>query len=144
MSCYQVHPHHISVLVSYGQARRVSAYIPAGAYAGQHLAFDVAPDLIARILTGANADAVAERYGEFLYEIPWFECARELPGAVAILKACNCLEYQCSDWSGYSGSPAELLLDALRRQAIRELPGYDDASWEITPASSRELAEPAT
>jgi hypothetical protein len=51
MSCYQVHSHHINTLVSYGQARRVSAYIPAGYADGQHIAFDVAPDLIARILT---------------------------------------------------------------------------------------------
>ena len=144
MSCYQVHPFHINTLVSYGQARRVSAYIPAGYADGQHIAFDVAPDLIARILTRANAAAVAQRYSEpEVAELARFERVRELPEPVAILKACNCLEYQSSDWSEYSGSAAELLIDALRRQAIRELPGYDDASWELTPASSRELAEPA-
>jgi len=134
MSCFQVHSHHINTLVSYGQARRVSAYIPAGYADGQHIAFDVAPDLIARILTRANAAAVAQRYSEpELAELPRFERVRELPGPVAVLKACNCLEYQSSDWSGYPGSAAELLIDAIRRAAIRELPGYDEAEWEIRP-----------
>ena len=79
MSCYQVHSHHINTLVSYGQARRVSAYIPAGYADGQHIAFDVALDLIARILTRANAAAVAQRYSEpELAELPRFERVREL------------------------------------------------------------------
>jgi len=109
---------------------------------GQLIAFDAVPDLIARILGRANAAAVAERYGETeLAELPRFELIRQLPGPVAILKACSCLEYQSSDWSEYPGSGAELLIDAIRRAAVRELPGYDSAEWEIRPASSRELAE---
>jgi hypothetical protein len=49
--------------------------------------FDVAPDLIARILYRANAAAVAQRYGEpELAELPRFERVRELPGRWRSLK----------------------------------------------------------
>jgi hypothetical protein len=136
MSCYHVHPHHINTLVSFGHSRRVSAWIPAGS-SGQSLDC-YAPELVALVLHRANAAAVAERYGDPIPdELPPFELVRELPSAVAILKACACFDYQSSDWSGYDGSAAELMIDELRRAAIRELPGYDEAPWELRPPRGR-------
>lgn len=138
MSCFHVHPHHINTLVSFGHSRRVSAWIPTGHGRGESLnCFD--PELVADILHHANASAVAERYAERFgdpvpFEFPPFELVRELPSPVAILKACACFDYQSSDWSSYDGSAAALMVDAIRRAAIRELPGYDDAAWEICPA----------
>lgn len=133
MSCFHVHPHHINTLVSFGHSRRVSAWIPAGS-SGQSLdCFD--PALVADILHRANAAAVAERFGDPIPdELPRFELVREFPSAVGILKACACFDYQSSDWSEYDGSAAALMIDELRRAAIRELPGYDDAEWELRPA----------
>lgn len=49
--------------------------------------------------------------------------------AVAILKSCDCLQYQSCETPDYKESVAYHLLDAIRKAAIRALPGYDDAPW---------------
>jgi len=127
--------------VSFGRLRGVSAWIPTGHGRGESLSCSD-PELVADILHHANASAVAERYAERFgdpvpFEFPPFECVRELPEAVAILKACACFDYQSSDWSGYDGSAAALMIDELRVAAIRELPGYDEAPWELRPPRGR-------
>jgi len=47
-----------------------------------------------------------------------------------ILKMCDCLEYQSCETDDYHTTTAWHLLQAIRRAAIRELPGYDEAPWE--------------
>jgi hypothetical protein len=86
---------------------------------------------------------------------------------VAIVKACDCLDYQASDWTSWEGSDANRHLAAIRRaavtlafgsmraaaaaladpgqHAIRELPGYDAAPWcldepDATAERDRRLA----
>jgi hypothetical protein len=50
---------------------------------------------------------------------------------VSILKLCDCLEYQSCETEDYNETVAYRLLNVIRRAAIRILPGYDDAKWEI-------------
>jgi hypothetical protein len=71
---------------------------------------------------------------------------------VAIVKACDCLEYQASDWTCWDRSDIAAHLAAIRAAALamalaglsiaarvnaggldygRELPGYDAAAWEL-------------
>lgn len=50
--------------------------------------------------------------------------------AVAILKMCDCLEYQSSETDDWEETVAFRLLTAIRAAAIRSLPGYDDAPWD--------------
>ena len=54
---------------------------------------------------------------------------------VQILKMCDCLEYQSCETDDYRESIAFELLEAIRRAAIRELPGYEDAPWDYYPES---------
>ena len=49
---------------------------------------------------------------------------------VAILSMCDCLEYQSCETEDWASTPAWRLLNAIRRAAIRALPGYDDAPWD--------------
>lgn len=56
---------------------------------------------------------------------------------VAILKMCDCLEYQSCETPDYRESVAWNLLGAIRKAAIRELPGYEEAPWDF------EAPEPA-
>lgn len=50
---------------------------------------------------------------------------------VAVLKAVDCYVYQsCEDPEFYS-SEAYAFCEALRHKMTRQLPGYDDAPWEI-------------
>jgi|SRR3990167_5335284 len=49
---------------------------------------------------------------------------------IAILKMCDCLEYQSCETEDYRQTVAFKLLDAIRGAAIHALPGYDDAPWD--------------
>lgn len=46
---------------------------------------------------------------------------------VLVLKAVDCLEYQSCEHAGWDGCEAQRLLNAVRGNAIAELPGYDAA-----------------
>ena len=50
---------------------------------------------------------------------------------VEILKACDCYEYQSCEHAGWQESEAYAFIQALRRKMIRQLPGYEDATWDI-------------
>ena len=51
---------------------------------------------------------------------------------VAVLKACDCYEYQSCEHPGWEESESHSYIQALRRHAWHSLPGYDDASWEVS------------
>jgi len=52
---------------------------------------------------------------------------------VEILKACDCYDYQsCETGEDYYKSRAYAIVKAIREHAIRLLPGYEEADWEIT------------
>jgi hypothetical protein len=56
---------------------------------------------------------------------------------VAILKMCDCLEYQSCETDDYRQTLAFDLLDRIRGAAIHCLPGYDDAPWDYDASSKR-------
>ena len=109
----------------------------------------VSPDALAHELAGANRAAFNERYGgRYQMEFEPFAGLDRSAGAellpVAIVKACDCLDYQASDWSTWEGSDANRHLAAIRRAAValakwpagastnsRALPGYDAAPWHL-------------
>jgi hypothetical protein len=51
---------------------------------------------------------------------------------VTILKAIDCYVYQSCEHEGWQDSEARKWCEALRAEAITELPGYQDAPWQIT------------
>lgn len=90
----------------------------------------------AEVLQAENLASVRARYPNHvavdppLFPTPRLEhCAGLEP--VAILKMCDCLEYQSCETDAYHSSIAWRLLRAIREAAIRELPGYDAAPWEF-------------
>ena len=50
--------------------------------------------------------------------------------AVAILKMCDCLDYQSCETDDWEETVAFRLLANIRAAAIRTLPGYEDAPWD--------------
>lgn len=52
---------------------------------------------------------------------------------VQVLKACACYEYQSSESPDWDGGEAEGFIASLRRDAIRALPGFEDAVWGSPP-----------
>ena len=134
MSCFVVSDYHVSALV---------------AWAIRHgVALDASPDAVAHMLASANRCAFSDRYaGRFDAELLPFGGLDRSAGAelqpVAIVKACDCLDYQASDWTRWSTSYARDFLAAIRQEASqlaagdqqvqaresRHLPGYDAAAW---------------
>lgn len=134
MSCFVVPDFHVSALVAWGARAGV-------------LPDAVSPDALAHELASANRRAYSERYaGRYDSELDPFTgldraAGQDLP-AVAIVKACDCLAYQASDWSGWDQSEAAAHLAAIRATAQaqclagryypeprHDLPGYDAAPW---------------
>ena len=135
MSCFVVSDYHVSALVAWAIR--------------QGLDLDTSPDAVAHELASANRRAYSGRYGgRYDSEAAPFGGLDRSAGAelqpVAIVKACDCLDYQASDWSRWDGSDANRHLVAIRRAAValakwpagastnsRALPGYDAAPWHL-------------
>jgi hypothetical protein len=134
MSCFVVSDYHVSALVNWG-AR-------AGAIPG------ISPDTLAHELASANRRAFSERYaGRYDSELVPFGGLDRSAGVdlapVAIVKACDCLDYQASDWSTWDDSEPAAHLAAIRAAAFARcnggqylpgqdaysLPGYSAAPW---------------
>ena len=137
MSCFIVSDYHVSALVAWA--------IRQGADAALNL--DASPDAVAHELASANRAAYSERYQGRDPCDPFGGLDRSAGAElqpVAIVKACDCLDYQASDWSSWEGSDANRHLAAIRRAAValakwpagastnsRALPGYDAAPWHL-------------
>ena len=132
MSCFVVPDYHVSALVAWAIR--------------QGVALDASPDAVAHMLASANRCAYSDRYaGRYDAELVPFGGLDRSAGAdlgpVAIVKACDCLDYQASDWSRWDDSDAFGYMVAIRRAAValadpfgvatsgRALPGYDAAPW---------------
>jgi len=122
MSAFIVPHAHIDALVSWAVHHRVPLF-PAG----------ITPAVVAAFLFEENCRSVDYRYGEVNprdYRYENRPGAREL-SPVQILKACNCLEYQSCEHPDWEDSRARACLASIRAQAVRMLPGYEDADWTL-------------
>jgi hypothetical protein len=93
---------------------------------------------IGEMLHAENVESVNYRYGEAT--VPDFtmcEWAAFHPfSQVQILKAARCLRYQSCEHPRWEGSDACKLLEAIIGPSGVDLPGYDEAEWEITPPAA--------
>jgi hypothetical protein len=140
MSCFVVNDYHVNALVAWAVRHGVPM---AG----------ISPDALAHELASANRAAFAARYAiaqpfeGFDFEL--VDAAHLVP--VAIVKACDCLEYQASDWPSWRESDAAIHLAAIRADALAmvhngrrpplgvndyELPGYRSAAWELSESET--------
>ena len=99
----------------------------------------------ANLLYQENIKAVLIRYpndtletapGEFdkppfltVYVLDVQEIHRYNP--VEVLKLCDSYDYQSCEDPEYYQSAAQELIQRIRKEAIRQLPGYEEAEWEI-------------
>lgn len=89
-----------------------------------------------QVLKQANLNALTDRYGDPA-ERAEEKVGRLDLGLVEILKAAQCLEYQCCDWDQWDGSEAEKYLRWIKSAAIGRLPGYAEAHWEVPSGAAR-------
>ena len=143
MSCFVVPDFHVSALVSWAVAHGVD--------------LDASPDVVAHMLASANRRAFSERYAcRYDSELVPFGGLDRSAGVdlapVAIVKACDALDYQASDWSRWTDSDAFGYMCTIRRAAValadpagnpsapgRSLAGYDAAAWTLDAPEPRPI-----
>lgn len=147
MSAFIVSHTHINALVTFA-AKRHHYSFPPRLYLKDHtpLCMDDAADLqrTAEILLKENVRSVNERYPDTLNRPdlapgPVDEVGQPITfrpvrnhTAVQILKACACYDYQACETDDYYTTEAAHLIGQIRKKAIGELPGYEEAKWELT------------
>jgi len=159
MSAFLCDAYHIGRMAAYVAQDRDSQ-----GYNGHHLEesdTDEHGPLIAQHLAIANLASVRRRYPDCEDQLPGevmneddthylLRCrqasrhrSHHMP-AVDMLKACDCWEYQSCEIEGWEGSKGAFWCNAIRKTAIRKLPGYSDADgWTLTdPNPPAPMPEP--
>lgn len=130
MSAYVVNNAHINAIVSWAGKHGVSVR-----HSNPKRAWSVAGNeqATAELLLRENTASVNYRYGtsvpvryiEFNFKAP-------NPRPIECIKAIHCLDYQSCEHEGWDTSLACALLREIASVAVRALPGYDAAPWELT------------
>lgn len=144
MSAFQVSPEHLGALVRFAllDHRQVRFYSP--------LTSEDPADLI-RCLAEECYKSVRHRYptgdlpGPCSFAYGPVEAHDRLEeyralSPVEAIKACECYEYQSCEHPGWEGSTARTVIERIKGKAISCLPGYNEASWEISETAA-EYAE---
>jgi hypothetical protein len=136
MSAFAVHHEHINAIMTLAAFDGQTRDTIRAASEGQIALFDATR--VGRFLLEANRKAVtshAEPQQPRRYVFRKWQC---VPSPVEILKACQCLDFQCCEHEEWHESPAKRMLDAIMGAVIEALPGYDSAPWAISeePRSS--------
>jgi hypothetical protein len=126
MSAYIVSDYHIDVLVNFlfGNKDTIERL-----WMGE-----ITRDTVGAVLVEQNYKSYNIRYPESLAIIPeyHFTPVNQQHSLVQILKACDCYDYQACEDPEYDDSLATDVIFKIRKKAIKLLPGYDDAEWELT------------
>lgn len=158
MSAYVVAPEHIRELVAFavskgscGSMRVDPRYLKyhvseeLAAQFSETMTDDEIATVYAGVLYSENLRSVQERYPDCegindlpgLIEKPEFIVIsmgdivdRKVKNMLDILKMCDCLEYQSCETDNYRQTDAHQLTQKIKEAAVRNLPGYDDATWE--------------
>jgi hypothetical protein len=122
MSAFICNNSHITALAVYAARNRIAGHTDANA--------------IGDILHTENVRSVNYRYDETTE--PSFQLCERAAfhefSHVQIVKAARCLSYQSCEHPGYPDSEACKIVQAIiAGYPSRDMPGYDEAEWEITP-----------
>jgi len=138
MSAFVVSDKHISVIVNFGLgydwvSNMVEQYVKSQPAEKHAALFEQGEtQILGDILKAQNVRSVQARYGEEAHTATPFDwCYNGSCFIIQVIKACDCLEYQSSETKDYKEPDAYKILDAIRREAIRALPGYSEADWDI-------------
>ncbi|EPR5023110.1 hypothetical protein ACU6C7_006158 [Pseudomonas aeruginosa] len=105
-----------------------------------HAGFDLKDKVIqelanadGEILLRENVRSVFHRYRDMDVKPAPFRLDLEAPtpSPVEVLKLIECLEYQSNASEDYFMTPAYRMLARIREKAVRALPGYNEAAWEL-------------
>lgn len=88
-----------------------------------------------RELERQNLASMAARYRDYGAQVPGGTLderamVTEYP-LITIIKACHCYAYQACEHRGWPESHARTIVERIEEHAVRHLPGYDAAPWEL-------------
>lgn len=129
MSAFICSDKHISALVNWA-ARNKCDYWPEGAVRRSNV--ECHEKEVFKMLLAENYASVNYRYNEEDEPEGTYDPKALVTDPVHIIKMCHCLDYQSCEHPGWADSRAKALLDQIESAAIRALPGYDNAPWELT------------
>lgn len=130
MSAFVVSKKHIDSLVAFAIRHEYGA-APYFYWKGEPHRIDN-PDEAGALLWAENVRSVNYRYTAQTEPEPYvFHWDTRVLDPLQIIKACNCLDYQSCETPEWKDTRAFAMLDSIRERAIKELPGYDGAQWEI-------------
>lgn len=139
MSAFIVSDFHINCLVNWAAARndidRVSYR-----WHGQRIDWHGHEERIAQVLHAENV-----RSFQYRYRMPaspqGFSYRLELRGmqlaAIQVIRAAHCLDYQSCECDDWEATEAFATLQGLVDAAVRSLPEYGRAAWELLDDDSR-------
>jgi hypothetical protein len=135
MSAFIVSDYHINALVNWACLKTVTYY-----HDGEHHSIAQHPLATGIILAMQNTASVNARYGDtdesdYIYE----RFAPEIT-PLQVLKAVNCLTYQSCETRDWPMTQAFAICEAIKDEAIRSLPGYNEADWELHDNGRRLLS----
>lgn len=133
MSAWICTDNHLNYLLSFMATREeADKWLNTRRYSGKGQL-----DVLANKLRAANYASCNARYRDEYGEAPQtgFQfypnpLEREYD-PVTVLKLCACFDYQACEVPDYEESEAAKIINAIRFEAIRALPGYEAAPWGI-------------
>lgn len=128
MSAYLVSHDHINALATFAQLHNVYINHWAIHWHGKDHAKE-----IAEALRAANVASMTDRYNDSEPEPYTFKPYRNVKALtpVQIMKACICFDYQACEVPNYETTLAAAITAAILAQAAREMPGYQEADWDM-------------
>lgn len=154
MSAYIVSHNLIDVLLTFASDTKASYYVEATQCRVDITRVNATE--VGRILLTENERSIYSRYtdcspgsdnrpGTIGEDAQTYDFKRwpSAISAVSVLKACSCFDYQACETDDYEQTLAHTIIDAIRRSAIRKVPGYDDAQgWDdFSRETKRKSAE---
>jgi hypothetical protein len=154
MSAFLVSHDHIDALLSFAKDKRMKdrlAHYTGDQFAdwtkiGSALLTENVRSLNTRYPdTIDNPENMPGKIGEtydgysFRYFQPFMHM-QHVKKCVWVIKACDCFDYQACETEDYRESNAATIVNNIRREAVRCLPDYDAAPWEINRDRVKESA----
>lgn len=127
MSAFIVSPKHLNTIITFAARNKTYSFDGNG-----YRPISDDPQYFLDVLHTANVESVNERYdqGDVAVAIK-YRAVNITPSPVAVLKLLACFDYQACEVDNYEFTPAARIINAIRKEAISQLAGYDDAKWSI-------------
>lgn len=131
MSAFILDNKHINVMMS-----RTAPRYPGDGFSysweGQRYYFGGHTQEIGQKLVDENFRSVNYRYDEAEEPYTFLNVVlRRAYAPVEVIKACDSYYYQTCETPGWEETDAWAIVHTLRKRAIRQLEGYDEAAWVI-------------